>query len=759
MILIMRLTNIIIGLIVILFGTLSCKDKFSVDLSDREFVRLDKQNVAITVGEKYTIRATLDTLGSASKALTWSVLDPEVASIASSDQHTAIITGLREGKTIVKVESSDGSIQYFSDLTVGRDRVIKILAIGNSFSEDAVENYLHDLAVAAGHNVLIANMYIGGQSLEGHWENASQNRAAYQLRAIATDGSVNIINERTLMEVIAGENWDYISFQEVSQQSGQIDGYRDYLGNLVDYAKALTTNPEVKFVLHQTWAYAEDSNHAGFDNYDRDQQKMYDAIVDAVWQAKDLVGMDMVIPAGTAIQNARTSYIGDSFTRDGYHLSLGAGRFTAAATWFEAIFGNVLANPFVPANFSEYDANLVKTAAAAAVGAPQQISVLAEFLYPEPNDFDLTAPIFIDFGGVNSPAPFNNFRHPNDQKLSNLADALGNNSNFAIEVGQPFSGTLDRTLYNVLGMPMTASQDMFFTDGIHIGQSSLVVSNLNTAKKYSFVFYGAITDDQTETQFDVIGKNNGMGLLDNDFNMGKLVVIRDIEPLDNGTVTITMSPGPNNNQWARFFGVNAMMILPEGMDVPVASNTFELTQPVFVDFGTIVAGAPFNHFDALHGQPVFDLVDASGTNTNFAMNVTDRFVEQNQFGVFNNTLGLPGSVTQDSYYGDRNNATAGFTLYNLNKDQTYQFVLYGSRDGAADNREARYVVKGATEGTALLNASSNASNAAVIGGIKPAADGTIEIIASPGPNNDNGDRFYYINALIITPDGFILPGM
>ena len=46
---------------------------------------------------------------------------------------------------------------------------------------------------------------------------------------------------------------------------------------------------------------------------------MYRAIVDAVWKAKDLAGIELVVPAGTAIQNGRTSYIGDKFTRDGYY--------------------------------------------------------------------------------------------------------------------------------------------------------------------------------------------------------------------------------------------------------------------------------------------------------------------------------------------------------------------------------------------------------------------------------------------------------
>ena len=44
----------------------------------------------------------------------------------------------------------------------GQRKVVKILAIGNSFSQDAVEQYLHELAEAEGISTIIGNMYIGG---------------------------------------------------------------------------------------------------------------------------------------------------------------------------------------------------------------------------------------------------------------------------------------------------------------------------------------------------------------------------------------------------------------------------------------------------------------------------------------------------------------------------------------------------------------------------------------------------------------------
>ena len=97
-------------------------------------------------------------------------------------------------------------------------------------------------------------------------------------------------------------------------------------------------------------------------------RKMYNAIVDAVWKVKDLVDIDIIVPAGTAIQNGRTSIIGDNFCWDGYHLDLNIGRYTAACTWFEKIFEkNVVGNPFKPSTLKDFEAEIAQNAAHLAI--------------------------------------------------------------------------------------------------------------------------------------------------------------------------------------------------------------------------------------------------------------------------------------------------------------------------------------------------------------------------------------------------------
>lgn len=75
---------------------------------------------------------------------------------------------------------------------------------------------------------------------------------------------------------------------------------------------------------------------------------MYDSIVYSINKAKLLCGIRKIIPSGTAIQNGRTSFLGDSFNRDGTHLELTYGRYTVACTWFEFLTGI----PVIGNNFS-----------------------------------------------------------------------------------------------------------------------------------------------------------------------------------------------------------------------------------------------------------------------------------------------------------------------------------------------------------------------------------------------------------------------
>ncbi len=278
-------------------------------------------------------------------------------------------------------------VLLFLPASLGAQDAIRILAIGNSFSADAVESYLSPLAEADGVELIIGNMYIGGCSLETHWNNAQGNLPAYSYRKIV-NGELVITENIQLSTVLKDEKWDVITFQQVSSNSGQMDTYFPYLTNLLQYVKDEAINPKVKFALHQTWAYASNSTHSGFVNYNNNQEQMYRAIVATVNQVAEQTQIDIIIPAGTAVQNGRTSFIGDNFCRDGYHLSLGIGRYTAACTWYEKLVqSHVIGNPFVPQGMSPTEASIAQHAAHAAVSQPNDTTSMSYFSMPKIKEF------------------------------------------------------------------------------------------------------------------------------------------------------------------------------------------------------------------------------------------------------------------------------------------------------------------------------------------------------------------------------------
>jgi hypothetical protein len=105
---------------------------------------------------------------------------------------------------------------------------------------------------------------------------------------------------------------------------------------------------------------------------------MYNAIISTT---KDHVsGYDMIkgiIPSGTAVQNLRSSYLGDSLSLDTYHMSLGTGRYAVALTWFSFFTGiDARYIDWVPEEYPKIaeDKAAISNAANMAIKAPYEIT-------------------------------------------------------------------------------------------------------------------------------------------------------------------------------------------------------------------------------------------------------------------------------------------------------------------------------------------------------------------------------------------------
>ena len=266
-------------------------------------------------------------------------------------------------------------------------RSLKILAIGNSFSVDAMRNHLYDVLKSADYDqVILGNLYVGGCSLDMHWNYISNKQGSYEFHKNDDNGKWVVNQGYDALTALQEENWDVITVQQVSGSSGMPDTYGN-LQNIVNWVNQYKTNPDAKVLWHMTWAYQQNSDHESFPNYNRDQMTMYNAIIDTVQNVVlNTEGIDGVIPSGTAIQNLRGA-IGDNLTADGYHLADNHGDYTASLTWYAAITGESLdLVDYVPAAVAG-DVFNIKRAAGHAVSNPYEITDLSETVLIAGSDF------------------------------------------------------------------------------------------------------------------------------------------------------------------------------------------------------------------------------------------------------------------------------------------------------------------------------------------------------------------------------------
>ena len=277
----------------------------------------------------------------------------------------------------------DGTEQYVCSLcqdsyveTIPATKSIKILALGNSFTVDGTHHLWNICKDGGVENVIVGNLYIGNCTLDKHWANISDDKPAYTYYK-NTGGEWVTTNDFCVEDALKQEEWDYIILHQTSGSAGFADGFV-HLNKIIRFFNENKTNPNAKIIWHMPWAYQSDSTHAEFPKYGQNQLTMYQMIVDRVKEqilTRDTISM--VIPSGTAIQNLRTSYVGDYVTRDGYHLDYGFGRYTAALTWFSVLTGgDISVVDWIPPKFPDVTSFLpvIRESVAAAVEKPFEIT-------------------------------------------------------------------------------------------------------------------------------------------------------------------------------------------------------------------------------------------------------------------------------------------------------------------------------------------------------------------------------------------------
>lgn len=422
------------------------------------------------------------------------------------------------------------------------DGVTKILVIGNSFSDDGVEYYLHDLAKQSGKPLIIGNLFRGGAPLDFHLKNATENNAIYDYRKTYIDGAKVNTRKTSILTALKDENWDIICFQQASLLSGDLASVKKDLPLLFAYVQKNYPISSVRYAYHQTWAYAQNASTKNFEKYNRNQELMYQKIVDVSKEIKNIIPIDFIVPTGTAIQNGRTSYVGDNFTREGYHLDLKIGRFTAACTWYQSLFHDLNQESYVPFNLSRNQIDVARNAAIAAVDNPFEITTIENLkLAVQPNSF---SPIQVNFGADLIMSGWNSFLFERaDTRLSDLNDCHNRPTSVAIELIRNFDKRAiegpARTAID-FKMPAEVSQSNFSVQLTEQDASRpfLRINGLDPKKKYTVAIFASQNQQVNPLYYWVSGSNARSELLNTSFNKNRLLTFENLTPRMDGSLEI-----------------------------------------------------------------------------------------------------------------------------------------------------------------------------------------------------------------------------
>ena len=220
---------------------------------------------------------------------------------------------------------------------------MKILSIGNSFSQDA-QRYLHQIAKNQGVNLTCVNLYIGGCSLQTHYNNSINNQPLYDYEVNGKFEGRKI----SLNDALLSDNWDLVTLQQASNFSYIYNTYIPYAEELKRFVLERVKN--AKIFIHQTWAYEEGSERltkiGGFST----ALDMYEAVCDSYQKAAQSICADGIIPCGAAMMQASKMGI-EKIHRDTFHASLGAGRYLLALCWYKKLLGKDISHD----DFNEFD--------------------------------------------------------------------------------------------------------------------------------------------------------------------------------------------------------------------------------------------------------------------------------------------------------------------------------------------------------------------------------------------------------------------
>ena len=252
---------------------------------------------------------------------------------------------------------------------------LKILFVGNSFSDDTME-HTANIALSLGvKKVKFGKLYVGGCSIDRHYKHATEDLGVYVYSVNEGEGWTSVPDYK-ISDAARSDDWDWVAIQHGTNAPSRYTSIECYekLNPLVDYLKNLV--PKAKIAFNLTWMGEPDFQHHEIISYGGNTALMREKLVEVTKKVMaDAPKIDLLVPTGTAVENARTASKIGILTRDGYHLSYDKGRYIGGLTFISTVTGIDAAKiEWAPEGVDEYAKQVAIEAVQNAQKAPFEIT-------------------------------------------------------------------------------------------------------------------------------------------------------------------------------------------------------------------------------------------------------------------------------------------------------------------------------------------------------------------------------------------------
>lgn len=234
--------------------------------------------------------------------------------------------------------------------------VLKVLTLGHSLAVDCGHMLALIAATEGYENFVVGTLYESGCSITEHLTRTRTGEKAYDLYLSNTD-EVNlppsILAGMSIQEALEYDYWDIVIMQggvfEMTTnhafKSNQIQGIQEFV-------REHNQNPNTVFAWHMPWVAPADNTlrdkyphnpntyYTNYEAFNHDRTTLFNTTAGLV---KEFITTDdtfsYVIPSGTAIENALSSYLEETDLHRDYVHASDLGRVIASYTWFCVLTG------------------------------------------------------------------------------------------------------------------------------------------------------------------------------------------------------------------------------------------------------------------------------------------------------------------------------------------------------------------------------------------------------------------------------------